>query len=160
MSMVAAKPLSLTVQLMHLRREFPAGSGAVVRDKLVWIQKIRPHPLFHEYLCRIEYVIGLNPKVFVLDPPLTTLAAGRDLPHVRTHEEPIALCLFVYHEACWNGMMILAKVVVPMTYFWLASFEEWLFSGEWRGGGTHSIEPSAPTVPPIFPADLDHRRVA
>lgn len=160
MSLVAAKPLSLTVQLMHLRREFPAGVGAVVRDKLIWTQRIRPHPLFHEYLCRVEYVIGLNPKVFVLDPSLTNLAAGRDLPHVRSRDEPIALCLFVYDEACWNGTMILARVVVPMTYFWLASFEEWLFSGEWRGGGTHPIEPCPPDTRPIFPADLNLRRVA
>jgi hypothetical protein len=145
---------------MQLKQLYPEGRGSVVHDRLVWFQHIRPHILFHEYLCRFEYSLGRYPRVYVIDPALSQLAGGRDLPHVRSSEEPVALCLFVYDEACWSPDMLLGKVVVPMAFFWLACFEDWLFSGEWRGGGTHPITPCPPTTPPVFPADLDERQVA
>jgi hypothetical protein len=44
-------------------------------------------------------------------------------------------------------------VVVPLAVYWLEFFEEWLFTGVWRGGGTHEINPSPPTQPPAFPTD-------
>lgn len=160
MNYVRGRQISLTVQHMHLKQLYPEGQGSVVRDRLVWLQRIRPHPLCHEYLCRFEYSLDGYPKAYVLDPPLTQLAAGRDLPHVRSSREPVAMCLFVYDETCWNPTMLFGKVVVPMAFFWLACFEDWLFSGEWRGGGTHSITPCVPSATPIFPSDFDIRQVA
>ena len=47
--------------------------------------------------------------------------------------------------------MLLADVVVPLTIYWLAHFEEWLFSGHWRDGGTHEITIAPPSTPPVFP---------
>jgi len=35
--------------------------------------------------------------------------------------------------------MRLDQTVVPWTALWLLYFEEWLFSGEWAGGGLHPI---------------------
>lgn len=152
--------ISLTAQHAHLRALYPEGRGSVCRDRLIWLQRIRPHPLYHEYLCRLEYSTHRYPDFYVIDPPLSQLAGGRKLPHVRTREEPIAVCLFFFEETCWAPHMLLGKIVVPMAFFWLACFEEWLFSGEWRGGGTHPITPSAPTVEPKFPEDFGRREAA
>lgn len=147
--------LSLTVQLMHLRRLHPDGRGEVRRDRLFWQQDIRPHALAHRYRCRLEHTLGDYPLMYCIDPPLSALAEGRRLPHVRTRTEPIALCLFVYGPKCWHGQMLLGDVVVPLAFYWLAHFEEWLFTGVWRGGGTHEIEPDTPAAPPLFPGDLN-----
>jgi hypothetical protein len=98
--------------------------------------------------------------MYVENPPLTIVAAGRKLPHVRSREEPIAMCLFMHEKACWNDNILLGQVVVPMAYFWLASFEEWLFTGIWRGGGTHEITFNPPKVTPIFPDDIGLFNVA
>ncbi len=145
---------SLTAQHWHLKRLHPAGAGRVVKDRLQWSQRIRPHALAHEYLCRLEYCRYWYPKMCVIDPPLIQLAAGRKLPHVRSTEEPVAMCLFLQEEDCWNPSMLLAEVVVPMAYYWLACFEDWLFTGQWHGGGTHEILPDPPATSPVFPADL------
>lgn len=152
--------ISLTAQLAALRRLYPEGRGAVARDRLMWEQRIRPHPLCHDYLCRLEYSLREFPRCCVIDPQLTSLAGGRVLPHVRSIDEPISMCLFVYESGCWNSGMLLGKVVVPMAFFWLACFEDWLFSGEWRGGGTHPITPCPPSSAPVFPADLLLRNAA
>jgi hypothetical protein len=160
MNHIRRREISLTVQLMNLKRIFPSGTGDVVRDRLVWLHHIRPHPLAHVYLCRVEYCLHQYPRMFVLDPPLTSLTNGRKVPHVRTREEPIAMCLFFQDTTCWSPDMLLAEVVVPMAYYWLACFEDWLFTGQWHGGATHEITPSPPTISPIFPADLDLAKVA
>jgi hypothetical protein len=145
--------LSLTAQLCQLQRTYPAGRGRLLREQLFWEQRIRPRPLSHEYLCRVEYRRDEYPAVYCLDPPLSALANGRRLPHVRSREEPIRLCLFFHEPKCWNDGMLLAKVVIPLTLYWLEFFEEWLFTGEWRGGGTHDITPCPPTSLPVFPGE-------
>lgn len=63
------------------------------------------------------------------------------------------MCLFMRRLECWNDGMILSKIVVPLAYYWLANFEDWLFSGVWRGGGTHPVDPEVPASLPIFPGE-------
>lgn len=142
--------LSLTVQRMHLQQRF-SGRGDIRHSRLIWVQDFRPHVLAHIYRCRVEYTIGAYPRVFCLAPKLSELAAGRKLPHVRSRTEPVELCLFMHQRECWRDAMLLADVVVPLTSYWLAHFEEWLFSGHWRGGGTHEITIAPPLTPPVFP---------
>lgn len=141
---------SLATQLHSLRTRFPEGSGSIVRSRLTWEQTITPHPLSHTYLCRVEYAMRNYPLVYCLDPQLSTLAAGRKLPHVYSRKEPICMCLFMRRQECWNDTMVLARVVLPLAYFWLAHFEEWLFSGVWRGGGTHDTPIDPPKHTPYF----------
>jgi hypothetical protein len=145
------KPLSLAVQLMHLQRRYPSGTGGVHRSRLVWRQQIRPHALAHSYSCRLEHTFEDYPCMFCVDPPLSALAGGRRLPHVYTRTEPICMCLFMKNREYWHDRMLLADIVVPLAYYWLANFEDWLFSGVWRGGGTHPVVPEAPTTLPVFP---------
>lgn len=56
--------------------------------------------------------------------------------------------------------MSLAEIVVPMAYYWLACFEDWLFSGDWNGGATHEITVDPPKDQPVFPSDLELAQVA
>jgi hypothetical protein len=153
MSYFHARPLSLAVQLLLLQRRFPEGKGEIHRSRLIWRLRIRPHVLAHEYNCRLEHSLENYPAMYCVDPPLSALAGSRRLPHVYTREEPICLCLFMKRRECWNDGMILADVVVPLAFYWLANFEDWLFSGEWRGGGTHAIAPEAPSHLPVFPGE-------
>jgi hypothetical protein len=147
------RPLSLAVQLLLLRRRFPDGNGEIHQSRLVWEQAIHPHTLAHTYRCRLEYRLGDYPQMCCLEPPLSVLAMGRYLPHVYTRTEPVHICLFMHRHECWREDMILANVVVPLAYYWLANFEEWLFSGIWRGGGTHPIDSVRPEITPVFPSD-------
>ncbi len=148
-----SRSLPLAVQLKLLQRRFPEGEGSIVRSQLTWHQWIRPHALAHRYQCRLRHKLDEYPTVHCLKPALSVLAPGRELPHVYTRVEPICLCLFRRGRECWSNEMNLANVVVPLTFFWLAEFEEWLYSGIWRGGGTHEIKPEPPTAMPVFPED-------
>lgn len=154
MSYFQARPISLVVQLAHLSRQYPDGQGALRKSRLFWNMEILPHVLAHRYKCRLEYSLNAYPDFYCLEPALTELAAGRPLPHVYSRDEPTSMCLFRRDYECWNDSMLLAKVVVPLAFYWLANFEEWLFSGEWRGGGTHAIKPSPPAAPPTFASDI------
>jgi hypothetical protein len=153
MNSIMPCPLSLAVQLKLLQRRFPEGEGSIVRSQLTWYQWIRPHALAHPYRCRLQHKLSEYPMVCCIEPALTVLAAGRKLPHVYTHVEPICLCLFRRWRECWNDEMSLANIVMPLAFFWLAQFEEWLYSGVWRGGGTHEIAPEPPTAVPEFPEE-------
>lgn len=143
------------MQLLQLRRRFQDGQGSIARSRLTWDQWIQPHALAHRYRCRLEHKLREYPTVVCMEPALSALADGRKLPHVYTHVEPICMCLFMRRRECWDDGMSLANVVMPLAFFWLAHFEEWLYSGVWRGGGTHDIIPEAPVTIPIFPSELD-----
>jgi len=58
--------------------------------------------------------------VFVDDPDLTIIAAGRRLPHVY-EQKTSRLCLYLPRAHEWANCY----------------FEEWLISDEWKGGGEH-----------------------
>jgi hypothetical protein len=66
------------------------------------------------------------------------LADGRRLPHVY-EQAPTRLCLFLPGSGEWGAWMRLDQTIVPWTALWLLYFEEWLYSGEWAGGGLHPI---------------------
>jgi hypothetical protein len=150
-NLVPPKRFSLAIQLSRLKERFPQGFGEIQKSHLIWNQEIRPHILAHDYSCRLEYSLGEHPKMLCMYPALSLLAKGRTLPHVYSSSEPVCLCLFMKRNECWNDSMMLADVVVPLSYYWLANFEDWLFSGEWRGGGTHPIGFSPPQTIPEFP---------
>jgi hypothetical protein len=37
--------------------------------------------------------------------------------------------------------MFIDKTIVPWCYLWLFYFEDWLATGEWKGGGIHPETP-------------------
>jgi len=102
------------------------------------VHRERPTPLSREYTVRIEYERGDVPKVFVKDPDISVLAAGRKLPHV--YRNPLHLCLYLPGTGEWDGTMRIDRTFVPWASVWLYYFEEWLDSNDWKGGGVHPDE--------------------
>lgn len=113
-----------------------AGTGRRGRRSLTWEFDASPSLLSRTYRAKLVYQEGGTPKVFVLAPDLHALAGGRPLPHVY-EQNPPKLCLYLPGTHEWTAGLLLARTVVPWTSLWLRYFEDWLSSGEWRGGGVH-----------------------
>jgi hypothetical protein len=127
--------LTAAQQVVFLRNSaICAGGGAVRLGRLVWECDARPDPLSRTYSLRIVYQEGGSPKVFVVNPDLTELADGRDIPHVY-EQKPTRLCLFL--PGTWSSTDQLSETIVPWATVWLHYFEEWLVSNDWKGGGEH-----------------------
>jgi len=112
------------------------GQGILNRGKLTWEFSVRPTPLSRKYQLRINYKQGDTPKVFVDKPDLTSLAKGEDIPHVY-QQKPTQLCLYLPGTGEWSSEQWIFKTIVPWSVLWLYFFEDWLATGEWKGGGKH-----------------------
>jgi hypothetical protein len=133
-------PLTVPQQYHGLRgNPVSAGEGRLGIGTLSWRYSVMPTLLSREYAVRIEYRQGGTPQVYVEDPDLTILAAGRRLPHVYD-QSPTRLCLYLPGSGEWESWMRLDHTIVPWTALWLFYFEDWLHSDEWKGGGQHPAE--------------------
>lgn len=133
---VKQKPLTVLQQLRGLEKLFPAGKGSVVRENLKWISEIRPTPLSRTYTIRLEYKFEHSPSVFVIEPSLKNLAGDREIPHLYSQEEE-KLCLYQPKYREWNPSMNISQTIVPWIYEYFYFFEDWLSTGDWKGGGEH-----------------------
>lgn len=137
------KKLSTAQQFLFLQNcPLSGGSGNLMNGRLMWRFKARPTSLSREYEIEIDYKRGCVPDVRVLQPDLTDLAGDRDIPHV--YHDPLRLCLYLPRKRQWHAGLRLDQTIVPWTILWLYYFEEWLASGDWKGGGEHP-DPDAPT---------------
>lgn len=133
------KALTMTQQYINLRgNSVSAGDGRVRPGSFTWLYTTSPSPLSRDYQIRIEMACSLPPRVFVDDPDIEVLACGRDLPHV--YRNPTRLCLYLPCTREWQPWMRLDQTVVPWTSLWLFYFEDWLESGESKGGGMHPAD--------------------
>jgi len=129
--------LSVAQQFVNLRANpISSGRGTIGREGLGWRCQLSPTPLSRVYSVRIEYGRGRPPDVIVENPDLRVVAEGRPISHVYS-ENPMNLCLYRPGRGQWAPWMLLDRTIVPWTVVWLYFFEEWLRSGEWRGGGEH-----------------------
>lgn len=117
-----------------------AGKGSFTPTGLRWRYYVQPTPLSREYLVEIIFDRGEPPKAFVKEPNLSSLAGGRDLPHIYRNPDRLCLCLPKARE--WTDTMRIDQTFVPWIATWLFYFEEWLGSDVWKGGGEHP-EPGA-----------------
>ncbi len=115
------------------------GRGLVRRGELTWEFDIRPTPLGRTYAMLLRYGKHRMPEVLVLAPDLNALAEGRRLPHVYS-SKPVRLCLHYPKHDEWSPAYSIADTIVPWAYLWLAYFEDWLLTDEWKGGGKHPGE--------------------
>lgn len=136
MSRYSPAPASLDKQVAFLKLRDPAGEAAVRQGRLVWRFRVQPSPLSRIYKLRLQFRPGGLPQVVVTSPDLVLLAEGRRLPHVYD-QEAVRLCLYMPGTGEWNDRQLLADTLVPWSVLWLFYFEEWLLSGEWKGGGVH-----------------------
>ena len=112
------------------------GSGKLTHHGFRFDFKAKPTPLSREYSIRITMKNGKSPDVYVLEPDLSKLAEGRVIPHLYSQKEH-ELCLYLPKAREWDHDKSVATTIVPWSFLWLYYFEEWLFSGEWKGGGIH-----------------------
>ncbi|MGE2417560.1 hypothetical protein ACME8Z_19815 [Enterobacter hormaechei] len=149
MSYFSSPPqLSLGAQFYSLKARFREGSGRIVNFNrtLVWECDISPGPFCRQYRLMIRYTKGYAPECIVLSPDLDELSAGRKIPHtygLDTITGCRKLCLFLPKSKTidglseWRPQLRISDTVIPWASLWLLYFEDWLFSGEWKGGGAH-----------------------
>ena len=129
--------LSVAHQMMHLKKVCPSGRGYFNRSRgLVWRYDTRPTPISRNYKIRIEYQLNAPPSIFIETPNLHDLVDDNEIPHLYSQERQ-KLCLYKPRKGEWFSEMLLAQTILPWVELWLFYFEEWLLSGEWKGGGEH-----------------------
>ena len=114
----------------------PPGRGMLRVGGFTWNCTLQPTPLSREYDVRIEFSRGQSPEVYIDKPDLVALADGRTVPHVY-EQSPTRLCLYLPGSGEWHDRLLVGQTVIPWASLWLFYFEDWLVSGEWRGGGQH-----------------------
>lgn len=135
MSKFRRPPLSLAQQFLALKSDVP-GQGELSHKRLRWNFVLQPTPLSRAYELMLTYRLHESPNVFVVNPDLNELAEGKPIPHLYDHKR-VRLCLYLPKTGEWNKYMLLRDTIVPWSSLWLYYFEDWLHSGEWRGGGIH-----------------------
>lgn len=135
--------IGIALQRLHLEQACPNGHGHFTKSRcLKWTYETKPTPLSRIYSIRIEYCLDAPPKIFVVVPRLCDLSNGRKIPHLYSQTKQL-LCLYKPGKGEWSPEMMLDKTVLPWVELWLFYFEEWLVSGEWKGGGEHPVKNEA-----------------
>jgi hypothetical protein len=117
-------------------------ADAVVRHNgrtLLFRAGISPGSFGRLYQCLLKIKPdGKQPEVIVLEPDLSRLAQGKEIPHTYAYDgHGTRLCLWWPKGREWVPTMNLGDTFVPWTAEWLHYFELWLLTGEWSGGGEH-----------------------
>lgn len=129
--------LSSFQQLMDLKSKYENVVGHLTKNGFECNVSVKPTALSSEYKLKIVYVLGSNPKVYVLEPrPLLLAKDCCSLPHVYNSKRQ-QLCLFYPKAKEWNAGMSIATSVVHWAIEWLFYYEIWLITGTWEGGGIH-----------------------
>lgn len=131
-------PISISTQLKLLNKYYPRGKTVLqTYIRLVWVVDIIPTPNSSTYRIKVDYTVGFNPEVFVVSPKRLKMPVGAvSLPHVYNSKKQ-QLCLFMPRFGEWKSHDFLAKKIVPWASEWLAFYELWLLTGEWKGEGLH-----------------------
>jgi hypothetical protein len=159
------RPLSIEEQDQRLRTECPQFSLVAHAGWMgVWEGMLRP--ICQTYRIRIVYfsrrafdgwfLQNQYVSVFVIDPPIGPDPRGTGEPpqHVfRLGYAPAfpRLCIHDPIEDEWWPDEYIVDRIIPWTIKWLFFHEEWVATGEWKGGGRH---PEAPE-PCLKDEDLD-----
>ena len=113
------------------------GTGKLEKNYFYWEFDVKPSDFSKVY--RVLLIWDINkvaPSVYILNTELYKVAKERNIPHLYSQEQ-IRLCLYypTYNE--FSRSMSLCETIIPWIYWWLSYYEEWLYSGEWKGGGIH-----------------------
>lgn len=124
------KPLTPAEQAYVLKLKYPGFRILTARNHLECVGTLQPTLISDAYTVKIIYNVPLRPRVQVLQPELRLAPGKTRLPHVFEGNE---LCL---HDAeDWHPGRHISEYVVPWISLWLAFYEFWVLTGEWRGDG-------------------------
>lgn len=119
------------------------GNGEFTKDYFYWEFDAKPSTFSKTY--RVLLIWDFNfaaPKVYILDSELHEVELTKRIPHLYCREK-IQLCLFYPDYNEFDRSMSLCESIIPWTYLWLQYYEEWLYSGEWKGGDAPHPEVSS-----------------
>jgi len=83
---------------------------------------------------------ALQPTVRVLSPPLRCRRGDAEglLPHVYYEDDGnVSLCMLDPDSDDWSPWDSLARTTVPWTIEWVAAYEGWRATNEWKASGRH-----------------------
>lgn len=128
------KSITLPVQRINLKSNFPDSRSSIKRNELKWVGEITPTILSRTYTVQIIFKLSKSPKIRILKPVLN-IPEGEELPHVYYDG---SLCLYYPKWKEWDSTMLLVDTIVPWISEWLFHYEIWLSTGKWCGGGKHT----------------------
>ncbi len=111
------------------------GYGHLGKNSFYWVYDAQPNVLSDVYRILVVYHKDqYSPAVYVLSDDISELSKA---PHLYDREK-IKLCLYYpIGNKEWTKRDSLCNTIVAWTYLWLYYYEEWLYSGKWKGGGAH-----------------------
>ena len=128
------KVISLPLQLAKLTKVYSNISDATIRNgRLSFNVSIKPLETSESYLIHVEYIINLNPRAYLISPPLKQYN-GKNPHHIfETNENgQTQLCFYNTKFGEWNKSMYLADTIVPWLTSWLFAYEIWQITGQWH----------------------------
>ena len=134
------KELRLVEHKIALERSYPDSFCELKRNVLTWWAQVRPTALSRYYKVRIVYDERHAPRIIVYGESLRKLASS-DFPHkydIDPAHNRVRVCLFLPSEL--DYMKPFSETLVPWAIEWLFHYEIWLATGEWHGGGVHSLD--------------------
>lgn len=124
--------LSLEEQRDAILSVWPQLTCTIHKGRLSCTGRVQPSPITSNYRIRIEYEIGVEPKVWIEDPPLKSRSDEEPIPYIYRDRRP-----GLFRPGDWHGRMNIATTVVPWILLWLLFYEGWHATGQWHGGGEH-----------------------
>lgn len=83
----------------------------------------------------MEYHFGRHPQAWIESPPIVESQGPENkLAHVYRGED-IRPCFFDPRSNEWTPRRFLGATAIPWLLEWLMSYELWLATGQWFGGG-------------------------
>jgi hypothetical protein len=125
------RPLSIGQQICGMKRFFAQFRPFLFRNSVTWFGPIKPHDCAAPYNIKIQYNLGLTPRIWAISPPLVPNVRG-EIPHLYTDG---SLCLHLPSE--WSPKHLIASTIVPWISDWLVHYEIWRATEHWEGGGSH-----------------------
>ena len=126
--------ISIAQQDRRIKEKFPTFTRHPNHKKGIWVGELQPTKWSEKYKIKIIYSNNNTPKVTVVEPLLALAKGKKRLPHV--YEEG-TLCLFDPDRREWSNDQFIADTIIPWASLWLSYYEDWLYTGQWQGGGKH-----------------------
>lgn len=115
------------------------GRGQLKKDSFYWNFEIKPSSFSRVYKISLRWNFNdTSPKVYILNDEVHQVAKEKRIPHLYCQKK-IELCLYYPSSNGFSTKDPLCRTIVSWTYLWILYYEEWLYSGEWKGGGIHPI---------------------
>ena len=141
MEAIKVKKLTPLMQGARLKTLFPLSDFTVLAHGLgiKWKGCLQPNPISQLYQISVTYLQGKAPITKVHTPLI--IPDGKKLPHVYSQIKQ-ELCLYYPKNNEWHSGLWIVETIVPWASEWLYHYENWVATGDWKGGGIEHEQPS------------------